>query len=64
MARVPSLFMGRLDRRAGVHARQVEQVTLRSGSPMLFHVDGEAVQGSDTLTARVHPRALRLRAPI
>ena len=62
MMRVPSLFVGRLDRRAGVHARPIQTVTLRSDNPMLFHVDGEAVQGSDTLTARVHPRALRLRA--
>ena len=29
---------------------------------MLFHVDGEAVQGADSLIARVHPGALRLRA--
>jgi diacylglycerol kinase family enzyme len=40
----------------------VRDVTIRSREPMLFHVDGEARQGSDTLTARVHPRALRLQA--
>jgi diacylglycerol kinase family enzyme len=62
LVRVPSLFIGRLDRRAGVHTRQIRHVTLRSANPMLFHVDGEAVQGSDTVTARIHPRALRLRA--
>jgi YegS/Rv2252/BmrU family lipid kinase len=64
MVRAPSLFVGRLDRRAGVHATQFREVTVRSSSAMLFHVDGEAVQGGDTLTARVHPRALRLRTPI
>jgi diacylglycerol kinase (ATP) len=62
LARVPSLFVGRLDRRSGVRARQIRTMTIRSDSAMLFHVDGEAVQGSDTLVARVHPGALRLRA--
>ncbi len=62
MARVPSLFVGRLDRRVGVHATQIRELTIRSTTPMLFHVDGEAVQGSDTLIARVHPAALRVRA--
>ena len=62
MLRVPSLFVGRLDRRPGVRAMQIRELTIRSTAPMLFHVDGEAVQGSDTLVARVHPGALRLRA--
>lgn len=62
MARVPSLFVGRLDRRAGVHASQIRQLTIRASSAMLFHVDGEPVQGADTLAVRVRPRALRIRA--
>ncbi len=62
MLRVPSLFVGRLDQRTGVRATQVRELTIRSTSAMLFHVDGEAVQGSDSLVARVHPGALRLRA--
>jgi len=62
IARVPSLFVGRLDRRPGVRATQIRGMTIRSTTAMLFHVDGEAVQGTDTLTARVLPRALRLRA--
>jgi YegS/Rv2252/BmrU family lipid kinase len=61
LARVPSMFVGRIDRRAGVQARQIREMTIRSAKPMLFHVDGEAVQGSDTLVARVHPKALQLR---
>lgn len=60
--RVPSVFTGRFDRQRGVTTRRVCEVTIRSREPMLFHVDGEAVQGSDTLVARVHPGALRLRA--
>lgn len=61
-ARVPALFLGRADRAPGVDTRRVREATIRSRQPMLFHVDGEAKQASDTLIARVHPRALRLRA--
>jgi YegS/Rv2252/BmrU family lipid kinase len=60
--RVPALFLGRIDRQRGVATHRVREVTIRSREAMLFHVDGEAKQGSDTLHARVHPRALRLRA--
>jgi diacylglycerol kinase (ATP) len=62
VVRVPSLFTKRIDRQRGIVTRRVREVTIRSREPMLFHVDGEAVQGSDTLVARVHPAALRLRA--
>ena len=61
-ARVPALFLGRIDRQRGIETHRVREVTIRSREAMLFHVDGEAKQGSDMLTARVHPRALRLRA--
>ncbi len=62
LVRVPALFTGRLDRRAGVRSARVRQLVIRSKSPMLFHVDGEAVQGGDVLSVHVHPAALRLRA--
>ena len=62
MLRVPSLFLRRIDRQRGIDTHRVREVTIRSREAMLFHVDGEAVQGSDTLVARVHPGALRLRA--
>ena len=62
LARIPSLFLGRLHQQAGIKASRVREVTIRSREPMLFHVDGEPVQGTDILIARVHPRALRLRA--
>jgi YegS/Rv2252/BmrU family lipid kinase len=62
MLRVPPLFFQRIDRQRGVETHRVREVTIRSREPMLFHIDGEAVQGSDTLIARVHPRALTLRA--
>ena len=62
MFRAPSLFTGRIDRRKGIDTHRVREATIRSRDAMLFHVDGEAVQGSNTLVARVHPGALRLRA--
>jgi YegS/Rv2252/BmrU family lipid kinase len=62
IVRVPSLFTQRVTRQRGVDMHRVREVTIRSREPMLFHVDGEAAQGSDTLVARVHPTALRLRA--
>ena len=60
--RVPSLFLGSIGRQPGIETHSVREVTIRSRDAMLFHVDGEAVQGSDTLVARVHRAALRLAA--
>jgi YegS/Rv2252/BmrU family lipid kinase len=62
MLRVPSLFTRRIGRQRGVDTHRAREVTIRSREAMLFHVDGEASQGSDTLVARVHPKGLRLRA--
>lgn len=61
MARVPALFRGTADRQNGVQTMKAGEITIRSREPMLFHVDGEAMQGTDTLTARVHRGALLLR---
>jgi len=60
--RVPSLFLRRIDRQRGIHTHRAREVQIRSREPMLFHIDGEAVQGSDRLVARVRPAALRLHA--
>ena len=60
--RVPALFSRRIDRQRGIDTHRVREVIIRSRATMLFHVDGEAVQGSGTLIARVHPRALKLKA--
>jgi diacylglycerol kinase (ATP) len=62
IVRVPSLFTGSVDRGAGVRSAKVRELIIRSKSPMLFHVDGEAVQGGDMLSVRVHPAAIRVRA--
>ena len=41
---------------------RVRQATIECDEPMIFHVDGEPVQGGTTLRARVHPGALRVAA--
>lgn len=60
--RLPALFSRRIDRQRGIETHRVREATIRSRQSMLFHVDGEAVQGSDALVARVHPGAVRVRA--
>jgi diacylglycerol kinase family enzyme len=62
MRRVPSLFTRRISHERGIDTHRVREVTIRSREAMLFHIDGDAVQGSTMLVARVHPGALRLRA--
>jgi len=41
-------------------SRRVQEVTIESVAPMMFHVDGEPLQGGTRLEARVHPGALRV----
>jgi YegS/Rv2252/BmrU family lipid kinase len=60
---LPRLFTGSVSRVAGVTIRQVTQAVVESDAPMVFHVDGEPVQGGTRLEARVHPGALRVAAP-
>lgn len=60
--RVPALFLRRIDRQRGIQTHRIREITIRSREPMLFHVDGEVMQGADTLVARVRPAAVRLCA--
>ena len=57
------LFNGTVDRHPYVHCSRVGEVTISADRPLRFHVDGEAVQGGRTLSAAVHPKALRVRVP-
>jgi YegS/Rv2252/BmrU family lipid kinase len=57
---LPHLFTGRVGRVRGVSIRQLTRVTIDSETPMIFHVDGEPVQGGTRLEARVHPGVLRV----
>jgi diacylglycerol kinase (ATP) len=56
----PRLFNGSLDRAPGCSIRRIREVTIECSSPMVFHVDGEPIEGGTCLTARVHPGALKI----
>jgi diacylglycerol kinase family enzyme len=62
VCQTPRLFTGSVARMPGYSIRRVREVTIACAQPMMFHVDGEPVQGGTTLTACVHPGALRLCA--
>lgn len=59
---VPRLFNGTADRVPGCVMVQIHRATIECDTPMTYHVDGETVLGGTTLTARVHPGALRIAA--
>ena len=60
LCQLPRLFNGTVQRIPGCTVRQIQRLTIESDEPMLFHVDGEAIQGGTDLRARVHPGALRV----
>jgi diacylglycerol kinase (ATP) len=55
---LPRVFTGSVERLRGVSMQQIESATVESDAPMMFHVDGEPVQGGTRVEARVHPGAL------
>jgi YegS/Rv2252/BmrU family lipid kinase len=60
LCQTPRLFSGAMARVPGCSIRRVNEVTIECADPMIFHVDGEPIQGGTTLVARVHPGALRI----
>jgi diacylglycerol kinase family enzyme len=60
MCRLPRLFTGTVARVPGCTIRRVREVTIESDQPMMYHVDGEPVQGGTRLRARIHPGALMI----
>jgi diacylglycerol kinase (ATP) len=54
------IISGTVEQAAQWSSTLVQQVKVESGSPMLFHVDGEPVQGGTTLDAEVHPGAVKV----
>ena len=58
---IPRLFSGTVDRAAGVTIRRIRAARVSSDRPLSLHVDGEAVECTDTLMVQVHPSALRVR---
>ena len=57
------LFNGTIDQAPAVRMRTASSITISAEQPIRFHVDGEVVQGTQSLTATVHPGALRIRVP-
>jgi diacylglycerol kinase (ATP) len=60
IATIPRLFVGGFDRVKGVSVRQIERLAIVGDRPIAFHVDGEPVEGGNTLEVCVHPLALRV----
>jgi len=56
------LFNGTIAQRPGVETRRILHATIVGRRPLCLHVDGEPVVNTATsLTARLHPSALRVR---
>ena len=55
------LVTGTVHEVSGVTMQSVRAVDITSDSLPNFHVDGEVFQGRETLSAKVHPGALRVR---
>jgi YegS/Rv2252/BmrU family lipid kinase len=60
VCQTPRLFSGGIGRMPGYTRRLMREATIECADAMIFHVDGEPVQGSTRLEARVHPKALRI----
>ena len=61
--RTRRLFSGTIDRDPLVSTHRTGAARISTTAPMLFHVDGEVVQGGTTVELRVHAGALRIRVP-
>lgn len=60
---LPFVFMGMIDRVAGVTMETAESVTIASASPIVYHLDGEPIAGTLGISARVRPAALKIKVP-
>jgi len=60
---VRRLFAGTIDQAADVELRTATTITISAARPMRYHIDGEVRLGGQSLSATVHPKALRIRVP-
>jgi diacylglycerol kinase (ATP) len=58
--RTPRLFDGTIGRVPEYSIQRIREATIECTEPMVFHVDGEPVEGGTRLDTRVHPGALRI----
>jgi YegS/Rv2252/BmrU family lipid kinase len=63
LLQTPRVFLGQVARVPGVTIRQAETIEITSARPVVYHVDGEPFVGSASISARVQPRALRVKVP-
>ena len=57
---MPRLYVGGLERVAGVTRRQVKELVVEGDRPIAFHADGELGEGGTRIVIRVLPLALRV----
>jgi diacylglycerol kinase (ATP) len=60
---LPMVFMGKIDRLAGVTMQRTDSLQIVSAYPIVYHVDGEPIAGMLTVSAKARPRALRMKVP-
>jgi len=60
---LPFVFMGAIDRLAGVTIQQTDSVEIGSSYPLVYHVDGEPIAGTLSISAKARARALRVKVP-
>ena len=60
---LPFVFMGKIDRLAGVTIQRTDSLQIASPYPLVYHVDGEPIAGTLTISAKARPRALRMKVP-
>jgi diacylglycerol kinase (ATP) len=58
---LPFVFMGMVDRVGGVSMETVESVEITSPHPIVYHLDCEPNAGTLGISARVRPRALKVK---
>jgi len=60
---LPFVFMGAIDRLAGVRIERTDSVRIASSHPLVYHLDGEPIAGVLTISARARPQALKVKVP-
>ena len=60
---LPLVFIGAIGRLGGVSMERTDSVQIASPHPLVYHVDGEPIAGTLTLSARVRPGALKVKLP-
>jgi len=60
---LPFVFMGAIDRLAGVRIERTDAVRIASSYPLVYHVDGEPIAGVLAISAKARPQALRMKVP-